>query len=363
MNEKLNNKNAKAHFVLSKKIAIAQYDKIKSLVDRVSYSLKTNYDVAQVLEKETDSDFSVHSIKELNFIKDKKRCLFFAQGWNDSDIKRIIDLSCNSFVVDNQSDLDVLLNFLKNRDIMINIFLRMRLKEHTVHTGKHFVFGFYSDKINELIPILRENKNIKLLGVHFHRKTQNVSEWSLKQELEQTLDKSTLEKLDYVNIGGGIPYIYKNFRTGVINSIFGKIQELREFLKSYNIQVIAEPGRFIAAPSVKLLTYINNVYDDNIIVNCSIYNSAMDTFIANIRLLVQGELEEKDQENHSKKQNKGYPFTIKGITPDSMDIFRYKVHLKEVPKVGDEIIFLNAGAYNFSTEFCKLEKLETVIVD
>jgi len=31
--------------------------------------------------------------------------------------------------------------------------------------------------------------------------------------------------------------------------------------------------------------------------------------------------------------------------------------------VGDELIFVNAGAYNFTTDFCDLEKLETKIVE
>ena len=45
-----------------------------------------------------------------------------------------------------------------------------------------------------------------------------------------------------------------------------------------------------------------------------------------------------------------------------MDLFRYRVFLKD-PKVGDKIVFLNAGAYNFATDFCGLKKLETVVVD
>ena len=65
----------------------------------------------------------------------------------------------------------------------------------------------------------------------------------------------------------------------------------------------------------------------------------MDTFVAHIRLLVEGE-----QEN-------GYAYIIKGITPDSLDIFRYNVYLKEKPKVGDKIVFLNAGAYNYSSNY------------
>jgi ornithine decarboxylase len=45
-----------------------------------------------------------------------------------------------------------------------------------------------------------------------------------------------------------------------------------------------------------------------------------------------------------------------------MDIFRYRVYL-ENPETGDKIVFLNAGAYTYSTDFCNLEKLETIIVD
>jgi ornithine decarboxylase len=52
---------------------------------------------------------------------------------------------------------------------------------------------------------------------------------------------------------------------------------------------------------------------------------------------------------------------IKGVTPCSLDLFRYRVYLKN-PKVGDEITFLNAGAYNFTTDFCNLEKIENEIL-
>ncbi|MBL7169437.1 MAG: decarboxylase, partial [Candidatus Aenigmarchaeota archaeon] len=45
-----------------------------------------------------------------------------------------------------------------------------------------------------------------------------------------------------------------------------------------------------------------------------------------------------------------------------MDIFRYRVKLKN-PKVGDKIVFLNAGGYNFTTDFCNLPKLDVEFVD
>ena len=45
-----------------------------------------------------------------------------------------------------------------------------------------------------------------------------------------------------------------------------------------------------------------------------------------------------------------------------MDLFRYRAYL-ENPKKGDALVFLNAGAYNFTTDFCDLEKLETEVTE
>ena len=62
------------------------------------------------------------------------------------------------------------------------------------------------------------------------------------------------------------------------------------------------------------------------------------------------------------EKGQGGAYVVKGITPCSMDLFRYRVYLKD-PKVGDKLTFLNAGAYNFSTDFCDLNKLNTEIID
>ena len=77
----------------------------------------------------------------------------------------------------------------------------------------------------------------------------------------------------------------------------------------------------------------------------------MDTFVAHIRLLVKDEVE-----------NSQFRYTIKGFTPDSLDIFRYSVYLKKKPKVGDKVVFLNAGAYNYSSNYFNLNKVETKVI-
>ncbi|MFH8080453.1 MAG: decarboxylase [Candidatus Aenigmatarchaeota archaeon] len=340
----------KSRFIVSISKLLEQYNKLKSLNLEVSYSLKTFPEIAWILEEKTDSFFTIHMMESLSYVKDKKRVWFVAQAWDKNKINELIEMGIENFIVDNEADLNTLLSFLKENQVKINLLLRMKMKEYTIHTGKYFVFGMYSRQINEWIPKLRDNEAIKLLGVHFHRKTQNTSEWNLKDELSQMLKEETLKSIDAVNIGGGLPVDYKNTSARNIDFIFKKIEELRDWLKEYEIKTIIEPGRFLAAPPTKLETEILAIYDNNIIVDASVYNGALDTIIVPIKLLVENELEEGDT------------YVIKGCTPCSMDIFRYDVKLKN-PKVGDKIVFLNAGAYCFTTDFCNLPKLPVVFVD
>jgi ornithine decarboxylase len=338
-----------AHFLLSKKKLFAQYEVAKSLADSVSYSFKTNPIVGNLLEEHTDCQFSLHSTELMNRLSDMSRVWYFAQGFDDAEVGRLIKDGVKRFVVDNPADLEILLGYIKKHKSEIELLLRMRLKEHTVYTGKHFVFGMYANEINDHIKKLAANPNISKLGVHFHRKTQNISEWSLLPELCSSLSEETFSLIDIVNIGGGLPISYKNSHADT-GGIFAKIGELRRFLNDKGITMIIEPGRFLAGPCVKLFSVVKNIYHGNIIIDASVYNSANDTFVANVRLEIEGELES------------GEAFTVKGCTPCSMDIFRYRVFLTD-PKPGQEIVFLNAGAYTYSSDFCDLKPLLTKIVD
>ncbi|NQU97841.1 decarboxylase [Candidatus Woesearchaeota archaeon] len=341
----------KPRFILSKSKVLEQYNKVKRLADSVSYSAKTNQEVTKILEKETDSLFSVHLENELKHVNDMSRIIFLAQGWTANGIKNLVNKGINYFVVDNEQDLYTLIEFLKNNNTKINLLLRIKLKEHSIRTERYFVFGMGSEVVNKRLRELRKNTKIKTLGVHFHRKTQNMSEWNLKYELSNILEEDVLQMIDIVNIGGGLPSEYANTNMDVLKSIFTKIKELKEWLNKQNTKMIIEPGRFIAAPSCKLETEIIGIYENNIIVNASVYNSDMDALVVPVKLLVEGEL----------KKGKGSPYVIKGITPCSMDLFRYRTYLK-TPKVGNKLVFLNVGAYNFTTDFCDLEKIETDIV-
>ncbi len=340
-----------AKFILSKSKVLEQYNTLKNLDIKISYSYKTNHEVGNLLQELTDANISIHAEEEIDMIKDTSRISFFTQAESEKQLNVLIEKGITNFVVDNEVDIQRLLNIIKKTNTKISLSIRMKFQEHRIGSGQYFVYGLPSRKVNELIAELKDNKNLKELGIHTHRKSQNVSEWEIKQELEESLTPLTLKTISFVNLGGGLPTKYRSYTSKVLPYIFQKITEAKTFLKKHSIQTIIEPGRFIAAPSIKLETEIIQVNQNTIVINTTIYNCALDTMIGHHKMLVENETE-----------NKGDYYLIKGNSPTRDDIFRYKVKLN-TPKVGDKLVFLNAGAYNYTTDFFGYKKLKTVLVD
>ncbi|MBU5678585.1 MAG: decarboxylase [Candidatus Aenigmatarchaeota archaeon] len=336
-----------ARFILSRKKVLEQYRILSEITDIVGYNFKANKEVGKIIEKETNAPIVISSLNSIKEIEEKSRIIYILQGNNLDEIKSILKDGVKTFIVDNESDLKRLLSLEKE----INLFVRMKVREHTIYTGKYFVYGFHWKRLQELITKLRKNKNIKELGIHFHRKTQNVGEWFLKEEFNDVLTEDVTSAIDIINIGGGIPVEYANSKPN-IEVILEKIKEFKDFVNSLGIKLAIEPGRFIAAPPIKLEANVINAYEDNLILDCSVYNTCIDIILMNVKLLVEGE-----------KESGRYKYILKGYTPDSMDIFRYKVFFDEEKKIGDKIVFINAGAYNFYTEFNDLPRVPTIIVD
>jgi ornithine decarboxylase len=342
-----------ARFVLSKKKLLEKLNFLENLGLKISYSYKTNKEVGKLLQEISNVDFSIHSQEEINEIKNKEKIWFFVQAEDKRKLEDLLKKGVKTFVIDNKLDLNNLLEIISEKNFKINLSLRMKFSEHRIGSGKYFVYGMSSNEVNKIIKNIRNNKNIDKLGISIHRKSQNISEWEIKREIEDSLDKKILEKISFINLGGGLPSEYRSFNSKVFDYIFEKISEIKNFLDKNKIEVWIEPGRFLAAPCIKLETEIVQIQGNNLILNTTIYNCALDTLLTGTKMLIEGELEDEEF---------GSYFLIKGNSPTRDDIFRYKVKLKN-PKLGDKIIFLNAGAYNYSTDFFGYRKLKTDIVD
>ncbi len=344
-----------AHFFLSKGKAIEQYRRLRSLCDCVVYSSKTNPVVSAILEENTDSFFSIHLKEELKNIKEMRRVQFLAQGWSRKFIEYLLSQGIRWFVVDNETDLDTLVACMEKRAEKIRLLLRLKLKEHTLRTEKYYVFGMDSETIAKRIGGLKNAAFIHEIGIHFHRKTQNMSEWGILEELEETFDEDFFRTIAVMNVGGGIPSAYANTNIKVFDGILARIERLHAWCQEREIFMAMEPGRAIAAPAGELRTKIVCIHGDTLIVDASVYNGDLDALIVPVKLLVKGEFDDETARRTSARK-----YVIKGITPCSLDIFRYRVFLEE-KKPGDTLVFLNAGAYNFASDFCSQEPLKVLV--
>jgi|APSaa5957512576_1039674.scaffolds.fasta_scaffold00031_47 ornithine decarboxylase len=345
---------SEAKFILSKRIVKEQVQKLMDLGLYVSYSYKTNREIGKVLQEfDLGVDFSIHAKEEIEMIKNKSKVWFFLQAESEEELKKILNEEIRSFVIDNEIDLNTLLRVVENMKIKINIGLRMKFKEHRIGSGKYFVYGMSSRKVNELVKELEGNNLVDKIGIHIHRKSQNTSEWEIKSELEDSISEESLKIISFVNLGGGLPSQYRNHALKDLSYVFEKLVDSKKFLDNFQIETVIEPGRFIAAPAIKLETEIIQIQNENIIINTTLYNCALDTLIGGHKMLVEGEL---------KMEEEGMNYLIKGNSPTRDDIFRYRVKLKKL-EIGDKIIFLNAGAYNYTTDFFGYKKLKTEVID
>lgn len=322
---------------------------------KVSYSYKTNRIVGKVLQEISEGDnvdFSIHLKEEIEDIKDRSKIWFFTQAESEEDMEDILNKGVRNFVVDNETDLATVIKTVERLSIKINLSLRMKFQEHRIGTGKYFVYGMSSFKINEIIDKIKNNNFIGKLGIHIHRKSQNTSEWEIVDELKDSLNEESLNRVDIINLGGGLPSLYASSNTQVFDYISSKLKDAKRWMDEKGIEAVIEPGRFLAAPCIKLITEVIQKYDSILVINTTIYNCALDSLLTGTKFLVEGELSEND---------KGELFLIKGNSPTRDDIFRYRVNLKKEIDKGDKIIFLNAGAYNYTTDFFGYNKLETEI--
>lgn len=342
-----------AKFILSKSVLLAQVKKLTDLGLKISYSYKTNRIVGDLLQElSPEVEFSLHAPEEIEMIKNKSKIHFFTQAELESELTEILEKGVRSFVVDNEVDFERLIRVIEEMKTKITLSLRMKFQEHRVGTGKYFVYGMPSDKVNDLIKEIADHGFIDKIGIHLHRKSQNTSEWEIVGELKDSISPEVLDRLDFINLGGGLPSIYRSSSIDVSDYIFEKLKKAKDWLDSHDIKTIIEPGRFLAAPCVRLETEIIQKYEKNLVLNTTIYNCALDNILTGTKMLVEGELQEG-----------GAEFLIKGNSPTRDDIFRYKVRLSESTKVGDQIIFLNAGAYNYTTDFFGYKRLETEVED
>ena len=313
----------------------------KNLDFEYFYSVKTNFSepvLATVKEFgcgfEILSDFEWKKIKGFN----PKALVLNGPGKDANFVKDILEkVDILYFNIDNDTDFEILKKIDPRSLDKIKIGLRVYL--NTDGVWNRFSYDV-SDK--DLWKTVKKIDLIKKLsGFHFHFSTNNfnISNYQLLlSKMKEFLDKSGT-KIEFLDIGGGLPAA-NEFVYG--SEIYQKLPSLISELFP-ELKIISEAGRNIVADTVNLeakVISLKKTGENKFQVN-------IDTNIMHFQCFFEKKFW---VEYKTKSKNNKQPTEIEicGNSCMQIDKISDSIMIEQSPKVRDEVIIHNIGAYSHS---------------
>ncbi|MDA1196994.1 MAG: hypothetical protein O2779_03460 [Nanoarchaeota archaeon] len=353
-------------FVFSKKRLLSQYTRIKEgfgafIPTQVAYSYKTNdcVDIGKVFAK-AGSSFLVCNLRHLREVGGfSKNIIYYSACLTLADAKKVLKSGVRRFIIDSPGAFSVLME--ARGDTRLDVLFRVAtgvVTDGLYPTDTCFGMSFADAKV--LMHSAFGLSGLKL-GVHNHLISQNVDldVWTRNSDLLvgfiAELKRSGVT-VDYLDLGGGFPIQYIGEDVPLLDTIVESLQyDLLTLKKIFpEMTLIVEPGRFLVGPAGVLVTRViqtKAVEGRNVaMLDVSVYNASLDSLIVDLQLPFM-----------TNSKGKKVRHMIRGMTPDSLDVFRKEVVLPTLV-VGDLVVFFNAGAYTFNADFLALEKIEVKLI-
>jgi diaminopimelate decarboxylase len=313
------------------------------------YAIKANFNPAiiNVLKEagingiETISPFEINLAKKLGF--DNNQILFTGNNCDADELEQ----AKNSGVIVNLGSISELNSFAKRfygTEISIRInpgFGDGEFKQ-IITGGKDSKFGIYHTQIHEALKIIKDN-NLKLIGLHCHLGSGLYDTKNFTPMVDFMFKLANqMEGLKFIDLGGGFGVRYKPADKEVdltkFESVIDEHYEKYQSLKSNNIKIIFEPGKYLVAESTFLLTKITNIRDHNkqkiVGVNTGFNHIIRPALYSSYHHII----------NISKLDEVKEAVKIVGNICESTDVINENIELSN-PKEGDILAILTAGAY------------------
>ena len=349
----LGEKYATPSYVYSKKIieenAKAYVNSFTNSRNLACYAVKSlsNLSILKII-KDAGCGFDIVSGGELHRVlsigADPKKVIFSGVGKTKDEIQQGINSSILSFNVESESELYRIEKIADDIESPAPISIRIN---PDIDSGGHdyITTGRKGDKfgisdIRKVIDLCKhahQSKNLKIVGLACHIGSQILDlEGFIKSadkifELADELANFDIS-LEFLDLGGGLGISYEN---EVPPSPLDLISCLEDKFKNRKERLILEPGRSISANAGVLLTRVEYIKDNFLIVDAamndllrpSLYKAHHD--VCNV----------KDKKDNLKKWN------VVGPVCESSDFLAKNASL-DVHE-DDLIVVKNAGAYGF----------------
>jgi ornithine decarboxylase len=292
-----------------------------ALIKRLK-SLGSYFDLATIGEVELVESLGISS----------DRCLHSHPIKKDKEIKRSLAFGCNRFVVDNIEELKKFIPYAGQVELIMRVSFRS--KQAVVDLSRKF--GCSLEELPVMVELAQKH-GIEVVGLSFHVGSQSLSPMTQANAIRASI--AAIKVMNSVNwkfldIGGSFPVSYQEEILPIEDFCAPLMEALSELPEG--IEVFAEPGRFIAAPSM----------------------------IEVVSIVGKATRGAKTWYYLDDPSGEFYSSVLAGPTCDSIDVVAEDIELPDM-QIGDILIGKQMGAYTIAsaTEFNYYPKPLVVVVE
>lgn len=243
------------------------------------------------------------------------------------------------YVVDHVDELDKLIS-IAGTDITVEV--RIATPKGKAVYDLSAKFGAAPDDAVALLKEAKRRGCRTALAFHVGSQCIDPAAFRIAMELAAKVRDRAGVPLEYLDVGGGFPAIYK-MNVPPLQDYFDVIARARDEF-DFDIPLLAEPGRALVADGCSVLTQVHLRKGDDLYINDGIYGC-----LSEIR---DGDLDPPVRAVSRSGPLGGatQPFRIFGPTCDSLDVLKLPFHLPETIAEGDWIEFGQMGAYSIGMQ-------------
>ena len=315
----------------------------------ICFSVKSlnNLAILKILN-DKECGFDIVSYGELMRVlhvgADPNKIIFSGVGKSEMEIVEGINNGILSFNIESESELHRIERIASNLKKQVSVAIRFNPEIDSgghdyITTGrKGDKFGISSENfVLKLCDFINNSSNLNLIGLACHIGSQilDIENYKLTARaiinLADKINKTGID-LEFLDLGGGLGITYID---DIVPSTANLISLIEDEFKGRDEKIILEPGRSISGNAGVLLTKVEYIKDDFLIVDAAM-NDLLRPSLYKAR---------HDVWNVSQAQKEEKNWTIVGPVCESSDVIikDHKIHASE----NDFLAIKTAGAYGF----------------
>lgn len=360
---------AKTHgtplFVINKSRLKHSVQRLKQTLPRVTpyYAIKANPhpEIISYFARDCQLGFDVASKGEMELAlkngADPKKMIFANTIKLPEAMQFAMSKGIDLMTFDDYPELEKIAHYAPGARVMA------RIKVPNVGSVVELSIKFGADP-SDALPLLIKARQLGLQpeGISFHVGSQCTHQENFLDafELASIIVRDALLKqipLKMVDIGGGFPITHFDGEEDHFSKIGPFLRDELDRLLPSNIQLISEPGRFLAGPAGTLIMSVigKSVREGKkwYYLNDGVYGDLSGQIFDHCKY-----------QFHVLKKGPTEMVALAGPTCDSLDVISYSEHLPEL-EIGDLVYVENIGAYSYAsaTHFNFIDTAKAIVVE